>query len=564
MADKIALLSNVNLNMVLRMLRSDEELSDALIYAPEGYGNELGLLMDPHSSYHEFAPKMTFVVQDLGELLEHDLTPEAAKSHVTQWFSLFAGTLRPETIYYVSDAYLWGAEVEAAAALTPPGQLEQIWDEALRRLTAEHGNVHILPLHRMIAGMGEENAFSAKMWYMGKIPFSAEAQKRLAKLIRQKVTVQNRVPKKVLALDLDNTLWGGLAGEQDSTPIVLSEDHAGLAYKNLQRVILQLKRQGVILVIVSKNNEEDAMAILQEHPHMVLRPDCFAGMRINWQPKHENIKSLAEELNLGTDSFVFWDDSPTERTLVEQMLPEVTVPEFPDKPEDLAGAMTQIYHTYFEKTAVTEEDRAKTAQYADNAKRQALQNSVASFEDYLKQLQIVVKRVDPAKHAERLTQLVNKTNQFNLTTRRYDAAAMQALIADPAKRIFLYNVADRFGDNGIVAVVIADVGEGNSPGTADITDFVMSCRVMGRNIEFGILEDVVKSLEAEGIGLVCASYLPTAKNKPVENLYDKAGWKRISQSDEGAVFYEMQLAERDIRGFVGEITQDGWTVQVTG
>ena len=184
---------------------------------------------------------------------------------------------------------------------------------------------------------------------------------------------------------------------------------------------------------------------------MVLRPSAFAARRINWKAKHENIREIAGELNLGTDSFVFWDDSPAERQLVREMLPEVTVPEFPEKPEELAGAMAEIYREYFEKPAVTEEDLAKTAQYAANAERNRLREETGSFEDYLRRLQIVVTREIPGKHVERLQQLVNKTNQFNLTTRRYTREELEGLLADAKRKVYLYSVADRFGDNGIVA-----------------------------------------------------------------------------------------------------------------
>ena len=350
---KIAVLSNVNMNFVIRMLKKEYE-----VYDSEGYGNELGVMMNPESSYHTFGPKLTFLIMDLMEVLEHELEPEflSAASKVKQWFSALEACLMPEQIYYVSDAYLWGTELMVLGDPDRKRVLEAIWQECLVKLCNDHANVYIFPYHRMVEALGEENAFSLKMWYMGKILHTNEAQKRLGRLIGEKVVLQGRTAKKVLLLDLDNTLWGGLAGEADHTSVVLSEDHSGLAFKNLQRVIHQMQKQGVILGIVSKNNEEDAMAILQDHPHQVLRPECFAVRRINWQPKHENIVEIAQELNLSLDAIVFWDDNPSERELVASMLPDVTVPDFPEKPEELAPAMAEIYLRYFAKTAVTKED----------------------------------------------------------------------------------------------------------------------------------------------------------------------------------------------------------------
>lgn len=545
---RIALLSNVNMNALIRILQQD-----AQVYETEGYGNELGILRNPASSYHVFQPEMTFLVMDLLELLGHETAEQAALAVIENWFAGLESALEKECIYYISDAYLWGVELEAADALVDRGMLERLWDDALLGLCERHANVRMLPYHRLITTLGEENAFSAKMWYMGRILLSGETTKRLAALILDRVRIEYRTPKKVLALDLDNTLWGGLAGEHDKSPVVLSEEHAGLAYKNLQRVILQMQRQGVLLVIVSKNNEEDAREILENHPHMVLRPEHFAAKRINWKAKNENLQELAKELNLGLDSFVFWDDNPQERLLVSQMLPEVTVPEFPGKAEELAPAMTEIYHTYFEKAALTAEDMEKTAQYADNARRSELQRSAGSFEDYLRQLQIVVTRVDAAEHVNRLADMLNKTNQFNLTTRRHTVSEVQAMTEDAEKRIFLYRVTDCFGDYGVVAAVIVDVA-GEIP---VIEEFVMSCRVMGKNIEQGILSQVEESLRGEGFARVRGLYVPTAKNKPVAELYPQLGYARLEAEENTAdgegICYELSLCESPARAFVGEV-----------
>lgn len=386
--------------------------------------------------------------------------------------------------------------------------------------------------------MGAENAFSLKMWYMGRILHTNEAQKRIVELLLHIIRLQRRIPKKVLLLDLDNTLWGGLAGEADHTPIMLSGEHTGLMYRNLQRVIAGMQKQGVLLGIVSKNNEKDAMDIISSHPQMVLRPEDFVAMKINWRPKPENIAEIARELNLGLDSFVFWDDSPAERTLVKASLPQVTVPDFPDRPEELTEAMVRIYRQYFEQAAVTSEDRQKTRQYAENAKRSALKTQALDFASYLRQLAMEISRESPEANSERLTQLVNKTNQFNLTTKRYELSAMQRLLQDAGKRVYLYRVKDCFGDNGIVAAVIVDLTEA----VPMIDTFVMSCRVMGRNIENAIIEDIERELYRQGYTSLRAKYLPTAKNRPVENLFEKLDYRILAADKTGEKLYEITLA----------------------
>ncbi len=526
MANRIALLSNVNMNFVIRMLQKDVE-----VYETEGYGNELGILMNPASSYHAFASDITFVVEDLMELLEHDLEVASAKVKIENWFTQLESALYEERIYYISDAYLWGVELDVLFDTARKIMLEQLWQERLTKLCKTHRNVRIFPYRSLVEKVGEANAFSLKMWYMGRILHGSDMQKSLYQCVLDKVRMENEAPKKVLLLDLDNTLWGGLAGEVDHTPIVLSEEHSGLAYKNLQRVIGQMQKQGVLLGIVSKNNEEDVRDILTKHPHMVLRPEHFTIQKINWQPKHENIQEIAEELNLGLDSFVFFDDNATERQLVKEMLPQVVVPDFPEKAEELAIAMVAIYHQYFAQPFLTEEDLEKTRQYADNVKRTELQKSTGSFADYLKQLEMTMERVDATANVERLTQLVNKTNQFNLTTRRYTQAEMQQLFLDEKKRVYLYQVKDRFGDNGIVAAVIVDLS-GEVP---EIEEFVMSCRVMGKNIEDAIIEDVEQNLRSAGYDRLRGVYIPTAKNKPVAQLYDRLGYDRCVETQEGRV-----------------------------
>lgn len=529
---KIAVLSNVNMNSLIRLLEKEMQ-----VYRPEGYGNELALLMNPASSYHEFDPECTFLIPDLMELIEHDLNLDRAGERMDEWLLGVRSALRPDRLYYVADACLWGPELEVVHDVFLKPELEELWQRRLQELCRERGNVRIFPYRQFLTGLGEENAFSLKMWYMGKILLGNEAQKRLSALILDKLRVELRTPKKLLILDLDNTLWGGLAGENDHTPIILSEEHSGLAYKNLQRVILQMQRQGVLLAIVSKNNGEDVTDILEKHPHMVLPPECFAAKRINWQPKHINIQEIACELNLGLDSFVFWDDNPQERQLVKELLPQVAVPDFPDRPEELASAMAGVYREYFAKPTLTKEDMEKTAQYAANASRRQLQESAGNYEDYLKNLEIEAVRVEPRLYVERLTQMVNKTNQFNLTTRRYTRSQVEELLQKAEKQVYLYRVSDRFGDNGVVAAAVADC----SGAVPVLEEFVMSCRVMGKQIEHALIEDIERDLRGRGYKRLKGVYLPTAKNAPVEKLYPQLGYAKTSDLPEGGAEYEIDL-----------------------
>ena len=524
--------------MVIRMLQKQAE-----VYETEGYGNELGLLLNPASSYHAFQPDITFLFMDLAELLEHDLDPQNATERIGSWFRTLDGCLPDRGVFYVSDAYLWAVELAVLADPERKQQLESLWSAELQKLTEKHANVRIFPYRRIIEQQGEEKAFSLKMWYMGKVLLGIETQTILAEKILQQAKLEERSPKKVLVLDLDNTLWGGLAGEADHTPVLLSEDHSGLAYKNLQRVIKLMQEQGVLLAIASKNNEEDAMEILEHHPHMLLHPEDFAIRKINWEPKPDNLRKMAEELNLGTDSFVFFDDSEAEREMVRQMLPEVEVPDFPARPEELATCMVKIYETYFARAVITKEDREKTAQYRANAGRNAMAKQAVSFEDYVKKLEICLIPVDPKEHLDRLLQLLNKTNQFNLTTGRYTREQLQQITENAGKRVFLYQVTDTFGDSGIVAAAIVDT-TGELP---EITDLVMSCRVMGRNIENAVIDRIERQMQEEGYSGLRGRYVPTAKNKPVEAFYERLGYRETGTTPDGSKCYEITWPEKPER-----------------
>ena len=536
---KIAVLSNVNLNGTIRMIKKHTE-----VFETEGYGNEIGILMNPSSSVYLYAPDIIFVIEDVMEQICHNLDESEARMKIEQSFLNFERTIKADIIYYVSDAYLWGQELSVVVDKGLKSRIETIWQENLEQLISRCKNVRVFPYNRIIVQEGEKNAFSLKMWYMGKILHSPSMQQRIGQEIIYITKIERRTPKKLLLLDLDNTLWGGLAGEMEFSPIELSEDHIGLAYKNLQRVILEMKKQGVLLGIVSKNNIDDVENILKNHSHMVLRDEDFVIKKINWTNKADNIRTICNELNLGLDSVVFFDDNPTERQLIMQMLPEVIVPDFPERPEDLAGVMVQIWKTHFDRPVLTEEDTKKTKQYAANVKRANAKRLAASFEEYLDGLKIKLIKKNEKNQLERITQLINKTNQFNTMTKRHSMNEMQNIIASENKIVFAYQVVDCFGDNGIVAVVVVDV----SSEVAVIEEFVMSCRVMGKNIENAIIQDVEDDLAEQGYSVIEAEYSATIKNKPVKDLYLNLGYAQIQSSGEYKR-YSLNMNERPRRDY---------------
>ena len=346
--------------------------------------------------------------------------------------------------------------------------------------------------------------------------------------------------KKCLILDLDNTLWGGVLGEDGVDGIKLGGDYPGKAFAYWQRSLLQLANNGVILAVCSKNNEADVDEAWQHNPFMVLKREHFSSLRINWQDKATNIREIAAELNIGLDSMVFVDDNPTERELIKQVLPQVEVPDFPAKPYELMPFFKQLVEKYFRIYAVTSEDRTKTEQYRANALRQAEQSHFADLETYLYSLDMELDIIPADEHnLPRIAQMTQKTNQFNLTTRRYTEADVQQRI-DQGWRVFCMSVRDRFGDSGITAAVFL---EPSDDVTVNIDSLLLSCRILGKGIEEAFIKTVFNLLRLDGYRHITAEYLPTAKNGQTADFYDRMGLTCVKTDDSGAKHYSLDLNE---------------------
>ena len=344
--------------------------------------------------------------------------------------------------------------------------------------------------------------------------------------------------KKCLVLDLDNTLWGGVLGEDGVDGIKLGGDYPGKAFAYWQQALLQLAHHGVILAICSKNNEADVQEAWDKNTAMVLKREHFSALRINWQDKATNLSELADELNIGLDSMVFIDDNPAERELVRQLLPQVEVPDFPEKPYQLMPFFKELVEKYFRIYAVTDEDRAKTQQYHSNALRRAEQSRFADLEDYLYSLDIEIGVMPADEHnLPRIAQMTQKTNQFNLTTRRYNEDEVRQRLTQ-GWHVFCMAVRDRFGDSGITGTMFLEPVDGK---TVNIDTLLLSCRILGRGIEDAFFKTVLNLLRLDGYRQVTASYLPTAKNAQTADFYDRMGMTCIATDEAGNKRYEMAL-----------------------
>jgi FkbH-like protein len=372
--------------------------------------------------------------------------------------------------------------------------------------------VIVLDAGRWAAVHGEKS-FSQRMWYMSKTPYSVELFKEAALEIRSTVRALTGQTKKLIVLDLDDTLWGGVVGDLGWQNLRIGgHDPVGEAFKDFQLALQALKRKGVLLGIVSKNEESTALEAIGSHPEMALRKDDFAGWRINWQDKAQNIADLATELNLGLQSVVFIDDNPAERARVQEALPEVLVPDWPLNPMEYPLALEKL--RCFDKAEVTAEDGQRSAMYVLERKRRAVRAEVGSLDQWLETLEVrvLVEGVNPA-NLERVTQLLNKTNQMNLSTRRLTRDELWDWTRQPENKMLAFRVADKFGDYGLVGI---GSFSNQSEGAADavLVDFILSCRAMGREVERAMMHVLLTAARAAGARFIRAEYLPTPKNQP--------------------------------------------------
>ncbi len=407
---------------------------------------------------------------------------------------------------------------------------------SLARIAAANPNLLLLDLEPLFRRYGEEMLVSNAFWYAARIRYTARMFELLAQTIRQAINAHAQRCKKALILDLDDTLWGGVVGELGPLGIALSEDLAGRCYRDFQRCLSAATRTGVLLAVVSKNNDADVEEVFERNNMMVLRRDDFAALRANWKPKAENIVDIAEQLNLGTDSFVFIDDNPVEREAVKRFLPEVTVPDFPERPELLANWFTrEIVPAYFGKYSISEEDAGKTAQYRANAARQKL---AANFDldAYLAELGIECSiEVDPADRLTRAAQMTQKTNQFNLTTRRYEVTDLARFVQSHDHAVLMLDYRDRFGDEGAVSLAIVDLAEGR------IDTFLSSCRVIGRKVEARLLDKAIELCRYHGHRRVIGEYIPTRKNQIAADFYGAHGFAPVVGASGDHVTYEKAI-----------------------
>jgi len=409
----------------------------------------------------------------------------------------------------------------------------------VRQLSKTHKNVHLIEFSEFAEQYPADQLVNWKFYMISLTLLNTKLAKNFSEWFTHVERELELKRKKCLVLDLDNTLWGGILGEDGADGIKIGGDYPGKAFYYWQQALLELSKTGVILTICSKNNEQDVEELWKHNPFIVLRKEHFSAWRINWNDKASNIQEIAKELNIGLDSMVFLDDNPAERLLVSQTLPMVAVPEFPSKPYELMPFFKHLVTTYFRVYTITDEDRQKTAQYKANAQRAAARSQFVDMEAYLSSLDMRIDIISANEfNISRIAQMTQKTNQFNLTTHRYTESEIKQLLVEKWK-IFCISVSDRFGDNGITGVVFFKPMLDKQ---FEIETFLLSCRILGKGIEQAFLSYCLNLLMQEGVQKIHASYLPTAKNIQVSDFYDRMGFS-LTDIRNDSKYYELPLHE---------------------
>ncbi len=537
---KIAVLSNINQDSLIRRLQANYD-----VFAPSGFGGWLTDLLTPNSSLKVFTPNIVFVLLDGSALFSAiDLEKsEDVKTEIDTIFGFLYQSLSqyPNSLFFISSIDFSVRILRSVKSRDSERIAEFLWFRKLTDFSEQNKDVFVFDLKGAVEEIGRREFYSAKLWYLGGIKYSAVGEKLLHKMINRYIRAAEGKRKKALLLDCDNTLWGGVLGEESINGIQLSDTGVGARFKDFQKKIKEIKNTGVILALISKNNEADVLEVLQNHSDMVLKENDLVAKKINWSLKSQNIVELSEDLNIGTDSFVFIDDNPVERESVSTALTNVVVAQFPQDTSELIEFITQVYFDYFLVLDSTLEDHVKSQMYHEHINRSDAMRHAKSYESFLESLDTKIILVT-AKETDvtRIVQLVQKTNQFNLTTQRYTESDIRNFIDSDEYDVFIAKVSDRFGDNGKVFLTIAKK-IGNCK--LELDTVLMSCRVMGRKIEDHIMHYLMNRWSNEGYEELIGYYIPTAKNIPVMDIFEKWGFTLQKNTKEEKI-YSISLAHK--------------------
>jgi len=500
------------------------------------YDNYVSEIMDDGSELYSFAPQVVFLLPAerrcvyIGRLTDPRELPQAEACRVVDSLLDLARRAHEKTrAEIITTNFMLPARHDLGAYRSR--MLGSDWSFRkwvnLELGLAAPPYLHLCDWEFLAHRLGGLAARDERSWFESKQPCSPALLVELAREAARLILSFKRAPKKVLVLDLDNTLWGGVVADDGLEGIELGDTSPrGEAFKAFQKYIVSLKQRGVLLAVCSKNDFAKAAEPFQKHPDMVLKLEDIVSFKANWEPKSENIRAMAPELNLGLDSFVFVDDNPAEIDIVRQFVPEVATILLGPDPSDYVAQLADSRR--FEPRSITSEDVERTSQYRSDAQRKALEASVTDMASYLDSLQMeaVLSEFVPVD-VPRLAQLINKSNQFNLTTRRRSEADVIGVLNDPQMVGYSMRLKDRFGDHGLISIVIGRI----SGQALEIDTWLMSCRVLKRGVEEEVLNELVRLAQARHCRSLRGTYLPTPKNEMVRDFYSRMGFTLTSETE---------------------------------
>lgn len=501
------------------------------------YGQYLQDLLDTTSALHRFRPEVCCFALDGHHLAE--LGVDGALDRMSACWHLsrehFSASVVQQTALPVFEA-VFGAN-EHRLPESPMSQLGQI--NARLPAMADAASVALFDANALAVTYGVDAIHDPALWYLAKQEIHPSAAPVWGDHLARIIAAMRGRSAKCLVLDLDNTLWGGVVGDDGVHELQLGKGHAaGEAYLDFQRYCLALKERGIALAVCSKNDEANALAPFREHSAMLLREQDIACFVANWHDKAANLRHIARTLNLGLDALVFVDDNPAERALIRQELPEVAVPEMPEDPAGFVRCLARA--GYFEAVCCTADDLKRAEQYRSNAARATVRETATDMHSYLAGLEMQAHWSPFQENGlARIVQLINKTNQFNLTTPRVSEAEVRGWMADPCMKTWQVRLTDCFGDNGVVALMAARICSGECA----LTMLLMSCRVLGRRLEEELFNLLGTAAREAGAERITGLYRPTPKNGIVRDLLQKFGFERVMDHVDGSVKWSLAVSE---------------------
>lgn len=511
---KIAILSNINLNLI-----KDKFNDNIDAYFPLGFNTWKQEIYNENSGLYNIKPEIIFILIDGLYLFEND-NFEDSLSAIRKTVETFSGSN-----VICSNIDINEKKIRSFNEKNEAFEYEYKWYLKLLEIAKNNTNFFIYDINNLIRQYGRDHFYNKKLWYISKCPYSVLGLNVIYdELINYINSFNNR--KKCLVIDLDNTIWGGVLGEDGVFGISINHNDVGARYIDLQKRIKELKELGVLLAIASKNDINDVINVFEKNTEMILKKDDFVVFECNWNDKCQSLRNISEKLNIGLDSLVFLDDNVVERQNVIMNLPEVNVINFPNDTSKLESVIYEAFKKYFLLLNITNEDRKKTSNYINEIKRKNEMKNYTNIDDFIKSLDIYLDIHEITNHEiNRVEQLINKTNQFNVTTKRYTRNNIIEMCESKDHIVYTVNCSDKYDDNGIIAVIILKILDDTK---ALVDSFLMSCRVMGRKIEYSALKFIENLLFDKGFKTIFAQYIPTAKNIPVSEFYNNYGFTLVA------------------------------------